>query len=367
MRAWLFQATVHKRRHGDKAPWSVGYYDPRGKKRSRTIGAKSMAEKYARRIEGQLASGTYEDVKRATWQEFVNEYESKVLAGLGASNRQGTMTALNNFARLAKPGRMASINTATVDGFIAARRSENVRGGKPPSPATVNCDLRYLRAVLRKAMKWGFISTVPDFAFLREPGKLPTYVTPEHFAAIYSATDAATLPDGQPFTPSDYWRALLVVAYMTGWRVGQIMALRWSDVDLERATAFSRAADNKGKRDVLLPLHPLVVDHLRRIKSFSPLVFPWALGKKDMYREFYAIQAAAGAKPDHGKAFYGFHDLRRAFATMNAENLTADALQLLMQHRSYTTTQRYINMARQTAKAVDVLYVPDLGRAAATR
>ena len=50
--------------------------------------------------------------------------------------------------------------------------------------------------------------------------------------------------------------------------------------------------------------------------------------------------------------------MRRAFATMNAEHLTPDALQALMQHRDYQTTQRYINMARQLKPAVQNLFVP---------
>ncbi len=40
--------------------------------------------------------------------------------------------------------------------------------------------------------------------------------------------------------------------------------------------------------------------------------------------------------------------------------MTPDALQLLMQHKDYQTTQRYINMARQLNPAVANLYVPEL-------
>ncbi len=56
---------------------------------------------------------------------------------------------------------------------------------------------------------------------------------------------------------------------------------------------------------------------------------------------------------------YGFHDLRRAFATQNAERLTADSLQALMRHKSYQTTQRYIALAKQLSRSVENLHVPD--------
>ena len=73
---------------------------------------------------------------------------------------------------------------------------------------------------------------------------------------------------------------------------------------------------------------------------------------------------AAGIRPEGPKPFYGFHDFRRAFATMNAATRSADALQSLMQHRDYQTTQRYINLARQLNPAVANLYVPKFLRAA---
>jgi hypothetical protein len=44
---------------------------------------------------------------------------------------------------------------------------------------------------------------------------------------------------------------------------------------------------------------------------------------------------------------------------MNANRLTGDALQALMRHKSYQTTQLYINMARQLDEAVASQHVPD--------
>jgi hypothetical protein len=45
---------------------------------------------------------------------------------------------------------------------------------------------------------------------------------------------------------------------------------------------------------------------------------------------------------------------------MNADKLTADALQTLIPHKSYQTTQVYINMGRLMDVAVAVLHVPDV-------
>jgi integrase len=165
---------------------------------------------------------------------------------------------------------------------------------------------------------------------------------------------------GQPYPPAEWWRALLMTAYLTGWRIGQLLALRWQDVDLDEGTAVTRAEDNKGKRDQKIPMHPVVVEHLRRLVSFSPVVFPWGHHERNLFKEFNALQKAAGVKLTGPRDHYGFHDLWRAFATMNAERMTGDALQKLMQHKDYQTTQRYINMAQQLKPAVEALFVPDV-------
>jgi integrase len=97
-------------------------------------------------------------------------------------------------------------------------------------------------------------------------------------------------------------------------------------------------------------------------------VFPWSYNQRTLYAEFARIQEAAGIHQpcyeEHEHTpycyVYGFHDLRRAFATMNADKLTPDALQKLMRHKSYLTTQKYINLARQMDAAVASLHVPEV-------
>ena len=370
MRAWVFQDHRQKKKLGDKAPWSAGWVDPEGGKRSKRIGSKSMAEKYARKKEGELAAGTYQAEIRKKWDEFKPEYERRILALMPPQTQEVVLQSLEKFREIVKPVKVAAIRTATIDDFIAKRREE--RGRKPGSKvslATINKDLRHLKAALRIAQEWGYLPKVPKIRMVKEPKKLPRFVTPEHFAAMYGACDVAGRPVGQDYTAADWWRGVLMFAYMTGWRISEIVgALTWDDVSLDDAHAITRHGDNKGKRDERVPLHPVVIEHLRKLVDLGPLVFPWSYGRTMLYKEFGRIQDAAGIdlpcpeKHMHTDAChrYGFHDLRRAFATMNADRLTGDSLQALMRHKSYATTQRYINMARQLDDSVKVLYVPDV-------
>ena len=365
MGAWVYQKPKQLKRLGPKAAsFYVGWLDPDGKRRCKSCGPGSRgqkaAERLARKIEGQLLSGTYQGESKATWKQFREEHEARTLAILGVRNRQETVHALKQFERIVRPVRMQAVTTRSIAEYVSKRRhGRGLRKGTLVSPATINKELRCLRAVMRKAYKWGYLPKLLDFEFLKEMKKLPTYVSPEDFVRLYLACKHASMPDDLPYAAADWWRSLLVTAYMTGWRVGALLALRRDDVDLTEGVALTRAEDNKGKRDQKIVLHPLVIEHLQKIPSFDTVFFPWNQSRRMLWEELKRIQHPEGIKAI-GKDHYTFHDLRRGFATMNADRITGDALQALMQHQDYKTTQRYINMARQLKPAAQNLFVPDL-------
>jgi integrase len=373
--AWTFQRPEQVTDLGkNNAPWYVGWYDPDGRRRKKSFGAgvkgKTLAERQRIKLEEELTAGTYQGRRRILWADFRKLYEERTLGGLAVRTGDSARNALNNFEKLIAPARVWAITTNHIEDFIAKRRQQRgLRKGDALSPASINHDLRHLKAALKDAVEWGYLPKLPRFRMEKAPRKLPRYVTGEHFAAIYQACDAAKMPCAiANIGAADWWRALLVMAYMSGWRIGDLLALRRDQVDLDAGTAVSLAGDNKGKRDELVDLHPSVVDHLRRIATFGDRMFPWPHDQRTLYVQFGRIQKAAGVNLPCIKAHehtdachrYGFHDLRRAFATMNADRLTADSLQALMRHKSYQTTQVYINMTRQMKEAVGKLYVPDV-------
>ena len=378
--AWVFQRNEQIRDMGEEqAPWYVGWYDPDGRRHKESCGngfrGKEKAQRRRRQIEAELMTGTYQMHVKKLWPDFRQEYRDRKISGMAVRSRPQVETSLNHFERIVKPVRVFAITTAHVDDFIAARRQERgKRRGELVSPATINHDLRHIRTALAKAVEWGYLARMPKVQMEREPHRLPLYVTGDHFAAIYAACDTARMPEGLPYPAADWWRGLLVLAYMTGWRIGDLLGLRRDDLDLENGYAITRWEENKGKRDDRIKLHPVVVEHLKRLPGFTPTVLPWNYCLRTADLQFHRIQRAAGIhlpcpdRHEHTKTchVYGFHDLRRAFATMNADKLSADALQTLMRHKSYTTTQVYINMARQMDETVNVLHVPDVlkGKAA---
>jgi integrase len=351
---WIFQELADVNKLGDKAPWQVSWYEPDGRRKKKSFGpgylGKKHAERFRSKIESELMTGTYQMEVKKTWEDFYREYDQKILSLAAPRTRDEARTALAHFQRIVKPLRILAINSHHIDDYIAKRSAEpGKKRGDVVSPAIVNKELRHIKAALRKAKRWKYLKEVPDFTVQKLPRELPTYVTAEHFTLIYQACDRARLPRNLPerlTTAAAWWRALLVMGYMTGWRISDMLGLRRDDVDLEAGTAITRWEDNKGNRDDLVQLHPVVVEHLAKIQGFDSHVFPWNLNRTTLMAEFAKIQEAAGIHlPCRGKHthtrfchVYGFHDLRRAFATMNADKLTPNALQALMRHKSYQTT-----------------------------
>jgi integrase len=372
--AWINQDPRQVQKHGTEgASWVVNWYDPEGRKQSKSCGAgpagKRTAERLRRKIEAELMTGTYRKQIKTTWATFRQEYEERVLAGLAPRTRGSAKSSLDAFERHIRPVRVFCVGTATIDEFIAKRRQDpGDKKGSTLSPHSLNHDLRHIKAALSVAHEWGYLPTMPKVRMEKAVKKLPRYVTGDHFAAIYKACDTARFPQGQTYTAGDWWRALVTMGFMTEWRIGDMLGLRRDDVDLDAGTAVTRGDVNKGKRDELVKLHPVVIDHLRRVASFSDFALPWPHDPRTAHTIFAEIHEAAGIHlPCNGKHehtrfchVYGFHDLRRAFATMNADKLTPDALQTLMRHKSYQTTQVYINLTRQMDAAVNSLHVPDI-------
>ncbi len=379
MRAWLFQDSRQKKNLGDKAPWSVGWYFE-GKKQSKRVGSKSMAEKLKRKIEGELAAGLFKPPARKDWKAFRQEYEEKICPGLAPGTRELITTTMNHFERIAKPNKMAEIKTDVIDDYVARRRKERgKKQGSKVSPATVNRELRHLKAAIRIAHDWGHLPTVPKFRKVRESEEIGQVITPEHFQLIYGACHAAEKPRSQACSPEEWWQALFVFALTTGWRISEILAFRREDLDLKTGAIITRADDNKGGRDDVDHLTPVALEHVKRILGFGPLVFTWPHDRRTLDTEFHRIQKAAvdedGERlvyltcPDAGKHecteschCYGFHALRRGYATLNADTMSGPVLQRKMRHKSFTTTLRYIGLADKMKAATEAVHAPEFLR-----
>jgi integrase len=161
-------------------------------------------------------------------------------------------------------------------------------------------------------------------------------------------------------------RALFRTAAMTGLRMGELLALRWQDVDwiaarirVSRSWVMGEYTTPKSRRSVRsVPLADEVGGELERLFKASGepgedgLVFANPLSgepldKSALRRRYRKALKAAGLDTSHR-----FHDLRHTFGTqMAAAGMPMRTLQELMGHRDIATTQRYADYAPNAREA----------------
>ena len=183
--------------------------------------------------------------------------------------------------------RMRDLAPRDLDGFINWLRTLPGTEGKTLSPARCGKILGYLRSILHMAYRRGF--TARDLAGDVLPQKVRR---PEILPFSLEERDAFL-----ENLPSDFWRNYFTVAFGTGLRPSEQLALRWtvegersSYVDFSRGVLVIRQGIVKGEVTELktagssreVPMLPTVEEALRRQRPLTQLkgalVFPNEVG-----------------------------------------------------------------------------------------
>ena len=108
---------------------------------------------------------------------------------------------------------------------------------------------------------------------------------------------------------------LVLVALTTGARKGELLALRWADIDRERAVAYVRASKNGDRR--MLPLTPAVLEELKRFGGAEHALLFGSERRPGKPMQFDAAWQLAlkEARIDN----FRFHDLRHSCASYLAQ------------------------------------------------
>jgi integrase len=161
-------------------------------------------------------------------------------------------------------------------------------------------------------------------------------------------------------------RALYRTAAMTGLRQGELVALRWRDVDwtasrirVRQNYVLEEFGSPKSKRSTRsVPMADEVAGELERLfqsqraQGEDDLVFadPATLGPLSKHMILRRMRRAL--KAAHLDESHRFHDLRHTFGTrMAAAGVSMRTLQEWMGHRDIETTQRYADYAPSAREA----------------
>ncbi|MBL9149470.1 MAG: site-specific integrase [Phycisphaerae bacterium] len=179
--------------------------------------------------------------------------------------------------------------------------------------------------------------------------------------------------------------AWYLAAALAGLRRGDLMRLRWADVDFDNATIVIRTG--KAKREDFLPLHPQLAEALKDLREANRAlpatkVFPVAVTSRTVLFDFHRAGLAkwesiegredADGNPiqrlttrDAAGTFVDLHALRTTLGTMLARSGVAPQVtKQIMRHADSRTTDKHYVALRLTDAADALLALPKIALSA---
>jgi integrase len=335
---------------------------------SETFTSRAKAESWAKSIESAIEEGRHfphAAARRTSFDALCADYVETVLADWDETQKATRTQQLTWWSTRFAGKTVAEITPDQISKGRDACAAETFTKGKPHKDkktgeivppkqykrtgATVNRYIAALSAALTFAVKERRLidrNPVGDISRKKESRGRTRFLSDEERAGLL---DACETSEWAPL------HALVLMAITTGARRGELIALRWTDVDLKTGRAL--VGDSKNGEQRTLPLAGKALEALRKLKlnnsARSEFVFPAptvvfdpATGKPQLdasYEYFdarwYTARDAAGLKDFH------FHDLRHTTASM----LAAQGCSLLeiadvLGHKTLAMVKRYSHL-----------------------
>jgi integrase len=209
--------------------------------------------------------------------------------------------------------------------------------------ATVNRELSKLRRMLNIAQREGWIKENPFTA----GESLISLADERKRERILTREEERRLLDACTVTHRAHLRPIVIAAIDTGCRRGELLALRWRDVDFEHGLITIQAFNTKTMKERQVSITARLSQELNALYEQSP---------KDLARRVFGIldnvkRSFAAARKVAGLPDVRFHDLRHTHATrLVALHIPLAEVGRVLGHTQPNTTYRYVNANVETAK-----------------
>jgi integrase len=311
----------------DRGSWWVSYTDAAGRRQREAVTAHTRPQAVAARAGLMLKAERdrvlgVKEASEITTEDLLARYKRHQKTRLRAT----TFERLDGILETLKtrlPERAREISRKTVAEYISAR-SEEV------APGTVQKEITVLKHALRLAVEWELLNSNPA-----QGAKLPKL--PEGRTRYLSPGELKSVLEAAP----EWMRAPIALAAFTGMRRGELLGLRWMDVDLAGRRAYLRETKNGSLR--VLALNSLAVTVLESLPpgAAGDAVLPGTDAQKlSVYtRRLFASLGIADAS---------FHSLRHTAASwLVMQGVDLYAVGQLLGHRTPRMTQRYAHLSPQ--------------------
>jgi integrase len=307
--------------------FQISYYDAQGRRRRESFSTETKAEK-------------------ALSRALVLRDAGKLEAYEGRTKVDALAEAYKTYAENSKPKSHRWIELVWrvhLEPFFGGMIAERVNGDHlqryirerldaEAATSTVNHELTVFKAMFNHGAKADppKVFQVPRFpAKLREPNPRSGFVTDEQYTALQAKAKYVWL------------RAVLAVAYNFGFRKGELLGLRVSQIDLKARTIHllpGTTKSDKGRAVVMTEdVYKLVAECVKDKKP-TDQVFMWANGKPVTdFRRTWRTLAKKAEMPD-----LIFHDLRRsAVRNMVRAGISKQVAKLISGHQTDSVFDRY--------------------------
>ncbi len=293
---------------------------------SKSFTTRQDAERWARQIETQIDQGRFVnhvEAERTTFGEIVGRYMQEVTPTMrGAKEdliRLGAMQR-NTICKLS----MAALTTAR----IAEYRDQRL---KQVSAGTVIRELAYISSIINHARREWDINIENPVRLVRKP------LSPQSRSRTLSEAEKVRILDALTPRPtrrvSSWMKPLVEFALESAMRRGEMLALKWINVDLVNRTAYLPVTKNGEDRTV--PLSSKAIEILSGLpRDIKGSVFP--IEAQTVAASFMKATKRADVVDFH------FHDLRHTAITNLSQKLpNLIELAAVSGHKSLTMLKRY--------------------------
>jgi integrase len=228
---------------------------------------------------------------------------------------------------------------------------KTLRSDEGASPSTTNIELALLKTIFSKGVEWGKLETNPA-------AKIKKFKVFNGRLRILTAEEAHRLLPACCL----HLRLICTVALNTGMRKGEILGLRWADVNFGGRFITIEAARSKSGKERRIPMNALVLRTMATIPRVSEFVFTDPMTKRpiaDVKTAFHAAcrRAKKDQKDEKDPGIVGlcFHDLRHTAATwMLRAGANPVTVQKILGHSNLAMTLRYLHATEEDLqRAVD--------------
>lgn len=237
---------------------------------------------------------------------------------------------------------LRDIGARDVEAYKADKMGADIPEKDRLAPKTVANHLSVLRRALALALEYGELETMPVVKMPKVPQQDFSFLTFEEAEAFTDAAD----PE---------WRCMFVLALRTGLRIGELRALRWEDVDMDRglvrvrqnATIGGKLKAPKNDRFREVPLSDSARNALRAHPRHLKSAFVFCQRDGSMLLEHHCKHPCkrASKRAKLGHVVY-WHTLRHSFASHLAmRGVPMRTIQELLGHGSLAMTSRYAHLS----------------------